>query len=68
MLLLVSLLLVSFVSLNDAGILYPRQSESREVVSLDGLWKFTTANKTNQDKGFVEKWFAKPLQLVRVKN
>lgn len=62
--LLLLLLLGSLVDINDGGILYPKPSESREVLSLDGIWKFTIANKTNQDKGFIEKWFSKPLQLV----
>lgn len=48
----------------QAGILYPRASESREVLTLDGIWKFTVANKSEQDKGFTEKWFSRPLEKV----
>lgn len=48
----------------QAGILYPRPSESRETISLDGIWKFAISNKTDQQKGFQEMWFQMPLQHV----
>lgn len=45
------------------GILYPRESESREVKSLDGIWNF----RRSEDPliGFREKWFTKDLSRVR---
>lgn len=41
-----------------AAILYPYESESREVKALDGLWTFcTTPQNLQQDAGFSEKWY-----------
>ncbi|XP_029840574.2 beta-glucuronidase isoform X1 [Ixodes scapularis] len=42
--------------------LYPRESESREVKLLDGVWKFRVCTQEDQDAGFREKWFARPLE------
>lgn len=41
------------------SILYPYESETREVKALDGLWKFCTtpANKP-PDEGFSDQWYA----------
>lgn len=47
-----------------AGILYPRESESREVVSLDGIWKFRISSAEAQEKGFAEKWFSTNFEEV----
>lgn len=49
---------------NDApwGGLYPRESPSREVRSLDGLWDFRLAPLLDPDKGFTEKWYTQPLR------
>ncbi|XP_023718876.1 beta-glucuronidase isoform X2 [Cryptotermes secundus] len=44
------------------GILYPRESESREVVPLDGIWKFCTSPAEDQEKGFRNKWFSTDLE------
>ena len=51
----------------QSGILYPRDSESREVKSLDGIWSFRLdgANGENHEQGFEEKWYEQPLFLVR---
>jgi hypothetical protein len=49
-----------------SGILYPRESESREVVLLDGIWKFRTSPTEDQDKGFAEKWFSTNFEEVSV--
>lgn len=46
------------------GILYPRASESREVLPLDGLWKFRIADTSDQQRGFLERWFAKSFTEV----
>lgn len=48
----------------QAGILYPRQSESRETLALDGIWKFAISNKSDQQKGFEEMWYQIPLHNV----
>ncbi|XP_029160975.1 beta-glucuronidase isoform X2 [Nylanderia fulva] len=39
------------------GMLYPRESESREVRSLDGLWDFIVSPEGDALKGFRERWY-----------
>jgi beta-glucuronidase len=55
-------------SVEAVGILYPRASESREQINLDGLWKFVVANKSDQNKGFIEKWYLKDLKHLKEEN
>lgn len=43
------------------GGLYPRESPSREVRSLDGLWDFRLAPLHDPDKGFQDEWYSQPL-------
>ncbi|ROT80408.1 Beta-glucuronidase [Penaeus vannamei] len=43
------------------GGLYPRESGSREVKSLDGLWNFRLAPLHDPLQGFREEWFLRPL-------
>ncbi|XKL61127.1 hypothetical protein PGB90_008184 [Kerria lacca] len=43
----------------QGGILYPRESESREVKLLDGIWNFRLS--LDPLMGFKEKWFTKDL-------
>jgi beta-glucuronidase len=38
------------------GLLYPRESETREVRSLDGMWNFVRSNVTNPSEGIRDKW------------
>lgn len=60
--------LVAFISLclgGTRGLLYPRESESREVKVLDGLWQFRADFSSSRDAGFTEKWYSKPLIMVR---
>ncbi|EFX75346.1 hypothetical protein DAPPUDRAFT_108006 [Daphnia pulex] len=52
--------------MHATGILYPRPSESRETLSLDGIWKFAIANRSEQNKGFEEKWYQAALQHVTI--
>jgi beta-glucuronidase len=47
-----------------SGILYPRESESREVVSLGGIWKFRTSPTDDQEKGFENKWYSTNFEEV----
>lgn len=44
-----------------ASVLYPRESESREVKSLDGVWNFRLSSHWDPDEGFNKKWFQQPL-------
>ncbi|XP_032683904.1 beta-glucuronidase isoform X1 [Odontomachus brunneus] len=46
------------------GLLYPRESESREVRSLDGLWDFVVSPVGDALKGYREGWFADDLSKV----
>lgn len=62
--LIVMLGIVCLVSDADAYHLYPRESESREVKLLNGVWKFRVCPQEDQDVGFREKWFAHPLDQV----
>ncbi|KFM80897.1 Beta-glucuronidase, partial [Stegodyphus mimosarum] len=42
--------------------LYPRESLTREVKTLDGVWNFKICHQNDQDIGFREEWFKYPLQ------
>jgi len=60
------MLLFCFVSISILQVcfsgLYPRESPTREVKSLDGVWKFKTSPKMDPECGFREKWFSSPFQ------
>uniref|UniRef100_A0A1B0A7B9 Glycoside hydrolase family 2 catalytic domain-containing protein n=1 Tax=Glossina pallidipes TaxID=7398 RepID=A0A1B0A7B9_GLOPL len=47
------------------GMLYPRESETREVASLDGLWNFIKSDITNPTQGMRDKWYLDDLSRVR---
>ncbi|XP_024082283.1 beta-glucuronidase isoform X2 [Cimex lectularius] len=42
------------------GILYPRESENREVKSLNGVWKFRLSKYPNE--GYNKHWYSYPLE------
>lgn len=64
---IITLLALSRVGLGDTyGGLYPRESESREVKNLDGIWDFRLAPRDDPNLGFNEEWYAKPLRLVSI--
>lgn len=46
------------------GLLYPRQSETREVYSLDGIWNFVASPENDLLAGFKEKWYKQELKKV----
>ena len=46
-----------FIFRLSSGLLYPRDSESRETKSLDGVWKFRLCPTLDSDIGFREEWF-----------
>ena len=48
------------------ALLYPRESESREVKILDGLWQFRADFSASRDEGFTQKWYSQPLVKVYV--
>ena len=48
----------------EHGMLYPRESESRQIKNLDGLWSFRADNSQNRNAGFEEKWYEQDLAKV----
>jgi len=59
------LLLVTFVVPSlAADILYPVESESRELRTLHGLWNFKISPLSDQSIGFKEKWYAERFETV----
>jgi len=44
--------------------LYPRESSSREVKEIDGLWNFRADFSDSRNAGFEEKWYETPLTKV----
>ncbi|KAM7147356.1 beta-glucuronidase isoform 1-T1 [Molossus nigricans] len=44
------------------GMLYPRESASRERRDLDGLWKFRADFSENRRRGFEQQWYRTPLR------
>lgn len=55
-------MLVSGEEKQTQGLLYPRESETREVRSLDGMWKFAKSDPFHPNEGLTEKWYAKDLK------
>lgn len=56
--------LIAHGTVSTWGGLYPRESSTREVKSLDGIWNFRRAPLHEPDKGFQEQWYKQPLKLV----
>ncbi|XP_046744627.1 beta-glucuronidase-like [Diprion similis] len=46
------------------GLLYPRESESRQIVSLNGMWDFVVSPASDPDQGFREGWYKTDLNKV----
>lgn len=49
------------------GMLFPRDSESREVKDLSGFWNFRADMSADRNAGFEGKWFSQPLWQVTLK-
>ncbi|KAM9385247.1 LOW QUALITY PROTEIN: beta-glucuronidase [Pholidichthys leucotaenia] len=45
----------------DGGMLFPRESSSREVKNLDGLWVFRADKSADRNQGFRESWYKQSL-------
>ncbi|EMP41083.1 Beta-glucuronidase [Chelonia mydas] len=57
------LLLLSCQALaRGGGMLYPRESASRELKELNGIWSFRADFSEQRDQGFVQQWYRKPLR------
>ncbi|KAG8122824.1 hypothetical protein E2320_018284 [Naja naja] len=50
----------------DSGMLYPRESSSRELKDLSGLWSFRADWSEQRDAGFVEQWYRWPLRQTGI--
>lgn len=48
----------------DTGMLYPRESSSREVKELNGLWSFRADMSPNRNQGFEGAWYKSRLEEV----
>ncbi|XP_012619547.1 beta-glucuronidase [Microcebus murinus] len=46
----------------QGGMLYPRESPSRERKELDGLWSFRADFSDNRRQGFERQWYRRPLR------
>uniref|UniRef100_H2XR42 Beta-glucuronidase n=1 Tax=Ciona intestinalis TaxID=7719 RepID=H2XR42_CIOIN len=60
--LFISIIAIVCVIIHSAnGILYPMESESRQVKDLSGRWRFRTDNSSGRDTGFQERWWERRL-------
>lgn len=58
----------SIIAINSTkGLLYPRETESREVRSLDGIWRFLPCDENFPDRGIIAKWYLNNLDNVSSK-
>lgn len=62
--LLATLFCVATCEIYKGGILYPKESETREVLSLDGLWNFALPENSRPFEGFEDHWYKKSLKSV----
>jgi len=61
----VTLLVLFAVFLGDGqGLLYAKDSASREVKEINGLWHFRADYSPDRDAGFQEQWYKQPLAKV----
>ncbi|KAK6967780.1 beta-glucuronidase [Biomphalaria glabrata] len=58
---LVLVLITIKSAFGGVGMLYPKESESRDSKFLDGMWQFRADNSPTRNKGFQELWWKKPL-------
>lgn len=49
---------------HTTALLYPRESETREIKSLDGIWNFVKTNQTTPNEGTLAKWYLNDLSKV----
>lgn len=61
---LLLLLLATLVRCCVANILYPMESESRELRTLHGLWNFKISPPYDQLVGFNNKWYSQRFETV----
>ena len=56
--LVLQFILLFFSIIQSESILYPLESETRELKSLDGIWKFQLSPSLSPEMGFDYKWFS----------
>ena len=61
---IVTALNISLIIAALPGMLFPKDSERREVKDLSGMWDFRADMSVNRNGGFENMWFAKPLWQV----
>ena len=49
---------------SGVALLYPRESQYREVKELNGLWHFRADYSDGRDEGFTQAWYKQPLSKV----
>ena len=52
----------------ENGMLFPRESPSREIKDLSGLWTFRADFSKDRNLGFQKSWFQSPLTKVKLTN
>ena len=50
----------------EGGMLYAKESETREIKELNGLWNFRADKSSSRDAGFTQKWFMQSLAKVNI--
>lgn len=58
--------LLSVPNVLSAGMLFPRESESRQITDLSGMWNFRADMSVSRNEGFENKWYSKPLLEVNI--
>lgn len=48
------------------AILYPKESNNREVKELNGLWNFRADFSEDRNEGFIRQWYNQPLSKVHL--
>lgn len=61
---ILTLISTTLKGVSSEGLLYPTESETRDVRSLDGVWKFLKSDQFDKDEGIRDKWFKKDLREV----
>lgn len=60
----IGMLVFSSETFQTKGLLYPRESETRDVKSLDGVWRFAKSRTDDPAEGYREKWWSNDLEKV----
>lgn len=49
---------------SEAGMLYPRETESRSIQELNGMWDFLPDRSIGRNDSLEQMWWTKPLSQV----